>query len=327
MERFVFVAAVTVAIVLGLFHFLGGPSWSINIDGFEGGRHDPVLQVSAGRLADQTYQTSDIEVRYAAARVVVTPEDRQDLVIAIDNPGHAPMPEVRMEGGRLIVDGRLRGRVSDCKHDSVELRGYGAIARADLPLIQIRAPRTLSVDVGGASSSEIGPAQALDASFSGCGGAQIGDVAENLSIDLAGSGEVRAGSAGGLSADLAGSGEIYVGAVADGAKVDIAGSGRVEVASLTGTLSMDGAGSGDLTVQGGAITEANIDLAGSGDVSIAAPVQRLEVSIVGSGDVDVAAAVGDIEAEIAGSGGVSAQSVTGAVHREVWGSGEIRIGQ
>ena len=178
-----------------------------------------------------------------------------------------------------------------------------------------------------ASNAEIGPAQALDASFSGCGIAQIGDVAENLSVDLAGSGEVRTGSAGELSADLAGSGELFVGAVANGAKVDVAGSGRVEIASLTGALSMDGAGSGNLLVQGGAITDANIDLAGSGDVSIAAPVQRLEVSIVGSGDVDVAAAVGDIEAEIAGSGGVSAQSVTGAVHREVWGSGEIRIGQ
>ncbi len=327
MERFVFVAAVTVAIVLGLFHFLGGPSWSINIDGFEGGRNDPVLQLSAGRFEEQTFQSSDIEVKYAAARVVVTPEDRQDIAISIDNPGHTPMPEVRMDRGRLIVDGRLRGRVSDCSADSVELRGYGTIARAELPLIQIRAPRTLAVEVGGASNSQIGPAQALNASFSGCGIAQIGDVAENLSIDLAGSGEVRTGSAGGLSADLAGSGELYVGAVADGAKVDIAGSGRVDIASLTGSLSMDGAGSGDLIIQGGAVTDANIDLAGSGDVSIAAPVQRLEVSIVGSGDVDVAAAVGDIQADIAGSGGISAQSVTGSVHREVWGSGDIRIGQ
>lgn len=327
MERFVFVAAVTVAIVLGLFHFLGGPSWSINIDGFEGGRNDPVLQVSAGRFEEQTFQSSDIEVKYAAARVVVTPEDRQDIVISIDNPGRAPMPEVGMDGGRLVVDGRLRGRVSDCSDDSVELRGYGIISRADLPLIQIRAPRTLSIEIGGASNSEIGPAQVLDASFSGCGNAQIGDVTESLSVDLAGSGEVRTGSAGELSADLAGSGELYVGAVANGAKVDLAGSGRVEIAALTGALSMDGAGSGDLAVQAGAVTDASIDLAGSGDVSISAPVERLDVSIAGSGDVDVAATVGDIQADIVGSGGVSAQSVTGSVHKEVWGSGDIHIGQ
>jgi hypothetical protein len=327
MERFVFVAAVTIALVAGAFYFLGGPSWSIHIDDFEGGRQDPVVEVSAGRMEAQTYTASEISVRYAAANVVVTPEDRADIAVEIDNPGRTPMPEVRVEGGELIVDGRLRRRIGECNADGVELRGYGSVSRAEMPRVQIRAPRALRIHVGGASNAEIGAAQSLDASFSGCGEATIGDVADTLALELAGSGSVRAGTARSLEAELAGSGEIETGAIAEGAEVDVAGSGHVVIASLNGALSMDGAGSGNLDVRGGAITTASVDLAGSGDVNLAGPVERLEVSIVGSGDVEVDGAVGDINAEIAGSGGVSAGSVTGEVRKETWGSGDVHIGQ
>lgn len=328
MERFIFVAAVTIALITGAFYFFGGPSWSVNMGDFElGGRTDPVVETAPGRLEPQTYAANGISVRFAAAHVVVTPEDRQDVAIEIDNPGRLPMPEVRLDGGELIVDGRLRRRLGDCSPEGVEVRGYGAIATADLPRVAIRAPRRVDVAIGGASNAEIGAAEAVDAEFTGCGRAQIADVAEALSIELAGSGHVAAGAARSLDADLAGSGAIETGAIGELAEIDIAGSGGVTIAALTGALSLDGAGSGNLAVQGGAVTEADIDLAGSGDVTINAPVERLTVSIVGSGDVDVEGAVGNINAEIAGSGGVRAASVTGSVQKEVWGSGDVVVGQ
>jgi|CXWL01.1.fsa_nt_gi hypothetical protein len=332
MERFVFIAAVTFAIIFGVVALVGGGhlnvgrgAFNIEFDG-DGFRQDPVVETAPGRMEAQAFVGDELRLKHAAARVTITPEDRQDFLIEIDNPGHAPMPEVTTADGHVIIDGRLAGRIDNCLSDGgVDLRGYGDVAGADLPRINIRAPRRLVVSLGEGSSTEIGATEALELDFSGCGTATLADVAGALELDVAGSGQVRAGAARSLSADVAGSGDIVVGAITEGAEIDIAGSGTVTIANLAGPLSSDGAGSGDVIVQGGAITTAKIDLAGSGQVNIAASVQRLEVSILGSGGVDVAGDVGDIEADIAGSGSVTARTVTGAVTKDVLGSGDVRV--
>jgi hypothetical protein len=328
MERFVFVAAIVLAVLFGLGAVFGH-NFHFEIDGEEGVGTAPVVEVAPGRLEAQAFSGNELEIRYAAAIVTITPEERSDYLIEIDNAaGRAPMPEISTGANGVVIDGRLKGRISRCTDNGgANLRGYGEMTAADLPRIIIRAPRDLRLDRGGAGTTEIGALQSLDLDLSGCGSVTAGDIADQARLDVAGSGEVRTGSARTLSADVAGAAEVNVGAVAEGAEVDLAGSGSVVIASLNGDLSADGAGSGNIRVLGGAISDASIDLAGSGDVDIAAPVQRLNVSIVGSGDVDVQGAVGDIEAEIAGSGNVRAASVTGAVRREVWGSGEVRIGQ
>lgn len=330
MERFVFVAAVTIAIIWGIVAMFGGGrfvhidgDWDIDADG----RMAPLVQVAPGNMAAQTFTGDELNLKHLAANVVITPEDRTDYVIEIANPaGRAPMPEVTNEGGRITVDGRLSRRIERCTEGGADLRDYGSLSAEDLPRVTIHAPRDLHVSRSGAGTLEIGPTQSLNLDFSSCGTGMVGDVAGALKVDLAGSGHVTAGAAQSLNADVAGSGELAVGAVAQDADVDIAGSGEVRIASLNGDLSSDGAGSGNLSVQGGAINEANVDLAGSGDVDIAAPIRSLTVSIVGSGSLDVAAEVGSIEADIAGSGNVSARSVTGNIRKEVWGSGDVRVG-
>lgn len=327
MERFVFVTAIIVAIFFALSQMIGGGhSISFNIGDFEGGGADPVVEVSAGQLPAQTYADGGIDIRHAAARIVVTPEDRTDISIEIDNPGKLPMPEVRNEDGDLVIDGRVRGRIQECLEEAVDVRGYGVIASPELPLITIRAPRNVSIDIGSGGTTEIGPSQTLELEFSGCGAAHIGDVADTLGVDLSGSGAIVTGAARTLKADIAGSGSLRTGAIAERADIDLAGSGEVELASLAGALALDGAGSGAVSIGGGALTEANIDLAGSGGVEIAAPIQNLQVGIVGSGDVNVPATVGDVSADIAGSGNVSIRAVTGAVSKDVWGSGDVRVG-
>jgi hypothetical protein len=324
MERFVFVAAVTIAVIFGIGAMFG-PHFNFDVD-IEGGA-SPVVATTAGRLEPQAYQGDELRLKHLAAIVTVMPEDRSDYLIEIDSPGGTPMPTVSASEGHVTVDGQLRGRISHCNDDgSAELRGYDDITAANLPRITIRAPRTLNISRSGAGTTEIGAAEALTLDLSGCGAVTTGDVAGELALDVAGSGDVRAGAARRLNADVAGSADVNVGAVSEGADVDIAGSGSVTIASLTGDLSADGAGSGNVRVDGGAITLAKVDLAGSGDVEIAATVQTLQVSIVGSGDVDVANTVGDIDAEIAGSGGVSARAVTGAVHKEVFGTGDVQVG-
>jgi hypothetical protein len=328
MERFVFVAAIVVAVLFALGAMFGGPHFNFDMD-FDDARASPVVALAPGRMEPATFAGSSLRLRGVAARVTVIPEDRQDFQIEIDNSaGRAPMPTVNAEGGRVTIDGQLRGRVENCLEDGgAELRGYEDITGAQLPAIIVRAPRNIDMDRGGAGMTEIGAAESVRIDLSGCSAITVADVAGELNVDVAGSGEVRAAAARRLNADVAGSGEIHTGAIGESVNVDIAGSGSVTVASLTGDLSADGAGSGNLNIQGGAVTMANIDLAGSGDVNIAAPVQTLQVSIVGSGDVTVDAAVGDVEAEIAGSGGVSVRSVTGSVRQEVWGSGNVRVGQ
>lgn len=328
MERFVFVAAVTIAIIWGVVAMFGAGrfihwDWDMSADA----RMAPLVEVAPGTLAAQTYVGDRLTLRHLAANVVITPEDRTDFVIEIANPaGRTPMPDVTADGGHIIVDGRLSRRIRRCVEGGAELRDYGAVSAQELPQVTIRAPRTLHVSRSGAGALEVGPTQALELDFSSCGVGSIGDVAGELQIDLAGSGRITAGAAQSLNADVAGSGALNVGAVAEGADVDIAGSGEVRIASLAGDLSADAAGSGNLVVEGGSLDEARIDLAGSGDVDIAAPVRRLNVSIVGSGSVDVAAEVGDIDADIAGSGDVTARAVTGAIRKEVWGSGDVRVG-
>ena len=327
MERFVFVVAVTIAVLFGIVAAFGGPHFNFDMD-IEGGGTAPIVETTAGRLDAQPHQGRELDLKHLVAIVTITPEDRTDYLIEIDSPGGTPMPTVSSDEGRVVIDGRLRGRVSRCHEDgSADLRGYDDITVANLPRITIRAPRTLNISRSGAGRTEIGPSEALTLELSGCGAVTAGDVTNDLVLDVAGSGDINAGAARHLNADVAGSADVVVGAVAEGAEVDIAGSGSVTIASLNGDLSADGAGSGNVNVSGGAITMANVDLAGSGGVDIAASVQTLNVSIVGSGDVDVTNTVGDIDADIAGSGGVSARAVTGAVRKEVWGSGDVNVGQ
>ncbi|GAM99193.1 hypothetical protein U91I_02838 [alpha proteobacterium U9-1i] len=326
MERFVFVTAVTVAIIFGVFAMFGGVHWNMDWDEADAHGVAPVVALAAGRAEPQTYAGSEVRLRHVAAFISVVPEDRTDVSVEIDNPGGAPMPAISLDEEDVVVDGQLRGRIENCRDDGVELRGYGFVANDQLPRITIRTPRTLVIGVSGAGRTEIGETQALDADFSGCGTATLAAVAGDLRVELSGSGEVRGAGAQTLDAEIAGSGEIEVGPVANGADVSIAGSGSVAINGLTGPLESSGAGSGSIEVRGGSITTATVDLAGSGDVTISAPVQRLEASIVGSGDVDVNAAVGEVDAEIAGSGNVTVQSVTGNVRKQIMGSGDVTVG-
>lgn len=323
MERFIFVAAITFAVIFGIVAMVGGGRhFHFDIDG----RTDPVMPVAVGHAAAQTFTGDELRFKYLAAHVTITPEDRQDVSIEITNPGHVPMPTIARDGDDIVVDGHLANRVDCDDAGGADVRGYSRVALADLPQIVVHAPRTLHVDFDGAGLAEVGPSQALHLEVSGCGGATAADVAQELEVDVRGSGRVQAGAAHNLNADVMGSGGLTTGAIADGADVSVFGSGSVTVASVTGTLKSSSHGSGDVTVSAGTITNAEFDLFGSGGADVAAPIQRMKVSIHGSGDVNVTGAVGDVDASIFGSGGVHATSISGTVHKEIMGSGDVTSG-
>jgi hypothetical protein len=325
MERFVFIAAVTIAILFGVVAMFDGPHFNFHMDA-EGRGTSPVVEVAPGTMAAQTFTGTYLQIRAAAANVTIVPEDRTDFSVEIDNSaGLAPMPTVTTEGDHLIIDGQLRGRIHDCGGENLTLRGYGDVALAQLPRITIRAPRALDVDRSGAGTTEIGAAESVSLDFSGCGTANIGDVAGDLDLDIAGAGEVTAGAARHLTADVAGAGDITLGAISQGAELDISGAGTITIASLTGDLSTDAAGASNIRINGGSIGTAEIDMAGSGDLEIAANVATLTASIMGVADIDVAGTVGDLDVDIAGPGSVTVQAVTGSLEQDIAGPGSVRV--
>jgi hypothetical protein len=332
MERFVFVAAIVVASIFAIGAIFGGhrDGWGIhfNMNDDEGGYGTAELvELAPAQISAQSYQAGSIRLRHIAARVVVTAEDRPDVSIEIDNPGHTPTPQVSLEAGRLTVDGQLRGRLGECSADGVHLRGYAYVSSAQLPLITIRAPRDLDLSFTGAGIAEIGPTQSLDLNVNGCAQANAGDVAGEANLDLNGSGRIVLAGAQRASVDLNGSGEVRVEAARAGADAEVNGSGDITFATLTGPLSIDNRGSGSLNVGGGAVTHAEVELFGSGRVSLNAPIERLNVSIFGSGDVDAPVTVGELDAEIFGSGDVRVQAVSGSMRQESRGSGSVRVGR
>lgn len=327
MERFVFVAAIVVAsfyaigVLFGGFHSSGN-GWRFH---FDGGPPAELVALAPGEMAAQSFTSGEIRVRHTAARIVVIAEDRADISVEISNPGAAPMPTVeRGEEGGVLVDGLLRGRIDGCDGETVRLTGYEDISREQMPLITIRAPRDVEMQIGGASFTEIGAAQSVNVSHLGCGTTVVADVTGDLEINLAGSGEVRAGAAASLNANVAGSGQVTTGAIAGDAEINVAGSGDLDIAAVNGVFNRDGSGSGDVIVRGGAITNADIRQAGSGDVEITAPVQALDVAIMGSGGVLVTGDVGSVDARIMGSGSVTVRGTAGTIDANIMGSGEVR---
>ena len=229
-------------------------------------------------------QAAELKIKHAAARVVVIPEDRRDVVVTITG-GRPDLPrlQVRQQGGDVEIDGDLRNRVRNCNlggmgvvrdtgtalrpdtQRSVEIRGIGRVSAADLPLITARVPMNADVSASDAVFGSIGRTESLSLGNAGCGDWTVANVRGKLEVALAGSGDVSAGSSGTADISIAGSGDVHLGPVA----------GRLEAS-----------------------------IAGSGDVRVEGIAEGLEASILGSGDVRVAQVTGSVERSVLGSGDV-----------------------
>ncbi|WP_428149000.1 GIN domain-containing protein [Brevundimonas sp.] len=265
---------------------------------------------------------AEVSVRRAAARMVVIVENRTDVAVEIeDGSADLPRPSVTRVGNEIRIDGGLgRNPIRNChggadnarqpgEGASVELRGHGRVELSAAPLIVIRTPPRVDVNIEGdaavfgfvgrgATSVELGNA--------GCGDWTVANVAGPLEVSLVGSGSIRAGSSESVSASLAGSGDILVGPT-NSLEANIAGSGDVSAATVHGSVEASIAGSGNVRVR-------------SGDVG------TVEANIVGSGDVEIAGRAASVEASVMGSGDVRVAAVQGSVSQSVMGSGRVRIG-
>ena len=265
---------------------------------------------AAGHAAAAAPAPQAVEIRHAAARVVVIPEARSDVKVEVLH-ANASLPLVVHQGrGRAVVDGGLRGRLGMCINHGrpvVHVRGVGDVPYEELPQIAVRTPTDVRVEADGAVFGSVGRTTTLELSNAGCGDWTVGNVKGQLKINQAGSGDTRAGAAGVLVARVAGSGDVSTGPIAGGATVDLAGSGDVVAASINGPLHASLAGSGDVRVTSGHATDVVARIAGSGDVRFGGDAQTVDARIAGSGDVVV-------------------RKLSGAVHKPVLGSGEVIVG-
>lgn len=264
---------------------------------------------AAAALAGPALAEPSVEIKYAAARVVVIPEARSDVKVQIVSTSASLPLMVRNEGEKVVVDGDLRRRVHGCStmfgKPTVHVLGLGQVAYDDLPQIVVRTPMDVRIEAGGAVFGSIARAEAVRLSNAGCGDWTIGNVKGALHISEAGSGDVRAGTAGELHVHVAGSGDIMAHEVSGAMEVDIAGAGDVSATSVNGPLKAQVAGSGDVKVNGGHASEMIVRIAGSGDIRFGGVADSLNVTIAGSGDVSVAKVNGPVRKTVFGSGGVS----------------------
>ncbi len=263
---------------------------------------------SAGAAAAGPY----IEIKDAAARVVVIPEARSDVEVNIIAPNARLPLRVERWGSRVSVIGDVRNRVRSCHamlgKAKVGVAGRGTFEYDDLPQVVIHTPMDVKVGAGEAVFGAVGRTDSLDLASAGCGDWDVGNVRGHLRVSIAGSGDVRVGTAGSADLRIAGSGDIKTQALSGGLSAVTAGSGDIYAARVTGPLSARIAGSGGITVSDGEVSDMSATIAGSGDISFGGVAQSLKASVVGSGDVRAA-------------------EVTGPVRRSVAGSGDIRVGR
>lgn len=252
-----------------------------------------------------------VAVKDAVARVTVIPENRADIKVEVLSANPKLPLRVGTVMGRTTIDGRLGSRIRDCQGRAeqavIRVRGLGDVRWSDAPLVVIRTPRDVNIDVGGAVWGAIGRSASVKLGTATCGDWTVANVEGPLVLSQAGSGDTRTGQAAQAKFRVAGDGDVYAADIRGGLQVDVAGAGDVAVSSVQGPLAVHVAGPGDVRVRGGRAT-------------------RMNVAVMGSGNVDFGGSADSLKVSIAGSGDVYAREVRGRISRSVVGSGRVRVG-
>lgn len=288
------------------------------------------LCVLASAAQAETYSASGVDLKHVAATLRVIPEDRANIDIQIAPGGRLAAPSVRVEDGRLVVDGGLENRFRGCRDwngsRTIEIEDVGSVPVSELAVITIRTPRTLDLKVGGAVFTDIGASQGGRVTLNGCGDTTMGSAGGALELTLNGSGDVEAGAvSGALDAVLNGSGDVRFVRAGDRANLRLNGSGDLTVGDIAGALDGRLNGSGNLTA--GSSAGARLSLNGSGDVEGGAVRGSLDARLQGSGNIVVASVEGpETVLRLGASGDVEVRGGrTGRLSADNHGSGNLRF--
>jgi hypothetical protein len=268
-----------------------------------------LLTFAAAVAASAAVADPSVDIRRAAARVVVVPEARSDVTVTIVHSNPKLPLKVTHEGEAVVVDGGLGWAGPNCYggggHRWVGGLTLGHVDWRDLPQIVIHTPLKAQVSASGAVYGEVGRGQGLDLANAGCGDWIVADHAGRLHLSLAGSGDVRAGAVQAAEARISGSSDLSLRGASGGLTAGVSGSGDINAGHVDGPLRLRISGSGNVTVRGGQVSVMDVSVAGSGDVHFGGVAQSLVANVAGSGDVSAAHVTGEVTKHVSGSGDVT----------------------
>jgi hypothetical protein len=270
------------------------------------------LAVATSALGLTAHGAARLEIRGAAAHVVIIPEARADIVVTMIKANRDLPIRISRAGGVTFIDGALAHRVRGCPMLAgalgARIRGLGNVEAARLPSLVVRTPMEVRVVAGEAVSGAVGRAASVDFENRGCGAWTLANVRGRLRFSQVGSGDDRAGGAVAADLSVAGGGSVAARSVTGPLTAVSSGEGAIMVDSLVGPLIARVAGSGGVVVRAGRATQANISVAGSGAIRFGGEAGTVSASVTGSGHVSVARA-------------------RGPVSRRVFGAGEVQVGR
>lgn len=279
-----------------------------------------ILVIAAGALAaavplalsPSAAAAQTLRINGVAAKIVVTSENRSDIVAEVTPGRGIDTPRIQTSGSGLSVVGDYSSSdLRNCRKrdgrggDTLVLRRRN-VREGDLPVVRVRAPRDVRIVADGALIGSIGPSDSLSLTSHRCASWTIGAVAGRMNIVHEGIGDVRAGTADSASLRLEGLGDFQMGATRS-FKADIDGMGDVDVARVDGPVDITLEGMGDVTIAAGHATSFRARLDGMGDVRFAGTADSLDATANGMGEVWVS-------------------RVTGTVSRNQSGFAKVRVG-
>lgn len=266
------------------------------------------LLIAAAAASAPAAQAATVEIRDAAARVTVVPEDRADIKVEVTRPNSRLPLAIRTEGDRTVIDGDLHNRIRGCNGMSgnprVRVRDVGEVGYDDLPQVVIYTPRDVQIEANGAIQGAVGRSATLDLRDSGCSAWTVADVAGAATVRSSGAGQVRMGQAGRLDVRLSGAANIHATRVRE-ADATLSGAGNMHIDEVASQLEAKVSGVGSIRVDRGDNTAVRASVSGVGGVSFGGVASSLQASVSGMGSVNVREVRGPVSKSVSGIGKVS----------------------
>ena len=266
--------------------------------------------IAASLLCGPAMAAPTLQIKNAAVRVVVVPEDRTDIAVDVYGANPSLPLTVTKIGGDVVIDGHLPSFLTSCHGSGDDLHafvfGKGDFPVSQFPEILVHTPMSVNVAAGGVVQGSVSRSQDLTIQDGGCGEWTVANVAGALDAQVSGVGAICAGSAHSAELTLSGSGRLSAVSVATQLNARLSGSGAIGVQS---------AGSADVTITG------------TGGVKVGPLAGGLAADISGAGGLDVASLEGPLTADVSGVGNVNipgGHATTVMAH--VSGSGNVRFG-
>lgn len=213
-------------------------------------------------------------------------------------------------------------------------QGAPDISDADLSLIHCgainlgRLSGDLNVEGRGAADLTFVGSRNLSSQMSGSGDIKA-ETVEYLKSESNGSGDLSIEQTENADVQTSGSGDVEIKTISGSAIFETSGSGDYEIGSIAGSLDYRSSGSGDLElgeIGGQETNRVGLKSAGSGDLFIGGgEITDLYIDVSGSADAEINAIVGDAVARASGSADIYFDTVTGSLEKSTSGSSDIEV--